>query len=322
MTGPWRSPNATGMSAVADMFPIGRLDALSRIGLSWQPSGQAGLRGPLLRLADECDRAFRRIAAIWNAQEERHPATLSADVLQRVDYLRSFPQQATFPVRMDPCATNLDDFLAGPGLDDAGHVMLTRLAPVGDVLTPAACYHLYAAHEGEIFDRPVYLTTRNTCFRQETRYEPLRRLRSFTMREIVCLGNRSETTEFLAAARDAVNLLLNLVDLPVEWLIATDCFFRPDRNPKYMFQRLQPVKHEATYGGDLAIGSANLHHDHFGVGFRLERDGEPVNSGCMAFGIERWLFAITDRHGTDPTAWPNVDQAAAEVCTAMAGTPS
>jgi seryl-tRNA synthetase len=303
------------------MYPD-RLDALTRLGLYWRPSGEVGLRGPLLRLADDCDRAFRRIAALWNAREERHPATLPAAVLERVDYLQSFPQQATFPVHMDPRETNLDDFLAGPRVDDADQVLLTRLCPVSDVLTPAACYHVYAAHEGESFDDIVYLTTRNTCFRQESQYEPLRRLRSFTMREIVCLGNRSETTEFLAVGRDAVDLLLKLIDLPVEWLVATDCFFRTDCNPKYLFQRLQPVKHEATYGGDLAIGSANLHYDHFGVGFQLKRDGEPVNSACIAFGIERWLFAITDRHGTDSAAWPNIAKAAAKVCTAMLGATS
>ena len=286
-------------------------EALRRLGLCWHPSGQAGLRGPLLALADRCDRAFVLLAAIWDADEERHPASLPAVQLQRVDYLSSFPHQATFRARLDPAG--LAVFRAGEAVRDGGTVAPVRLAPVSEVLTPAACYHLYSSREGESFDRPRYLTTRNTCFRQESHYEPLRRLSSFTMREIVCLGTQAETAAFLRRARTVVDEFLGLMDMPVEWLNATDPFFQPQSNPKYLMQRVQPTKHEATYGGDLAIASMNLHHDHFGTAFGLTRDGDPAHSACLAFGIERWLFAITDRHGTDPASWPRPDEAAQQV---------
>lgn len=293
---------------------VDRLDALTRLGLSWQPSGQAALRGPLLRLADDCDRAFVRFAALWDADEERYPASLPVTRLQRIDYLRSFPHQATFPVRMDPEEANLGDFLAGPVLDDAGQVVLTKLSSVSEVLTPAACYHVFNDHSGESLDRPLYLTTRNTCFRHESEYIPLRRLWSFSMREIVCLGAKDETAEFLDETRAAVDRYLELIDLPVEWLTATDPFFQPQNNPKYLLQRIQPTKHEATYGYDLAIGSVNAHHDHFGVTFQITRDGQPAHSCCVAFGIERWLYAITDRHGMDPASWPAMEDAAIQAC--------
>jgi seryl-tRNA synthetase len=288
--------------------PAARLEGLARLGLSWRRSGQASLRGPLLELADACDRAFLRLAAVFDAEQERHPASLPAADLQRVNYLASFPHQAAFAVRMDPA--HLDEFLARPALEANGEVALGPLTPVTDVLTPAACYHLYAAHEGESFDRTRYLTTRNTCFRHEARYEPLRRMWSFTMREIVCLGTRTDTAGFVERARATVGDFLGLIDVPVDWLAATDPFFRPQTNPKYLMQRVQPSKQEATYGGDLAIGSVNVHHDHFGAAFALTRNGAPVHSACVAFGIERWLFAITDRHGFDPASWPPLEAAA------------
>ncbi|MEV4416882.1 hypothetical protein [Catellatospora sp. NPDC049609] len=284
---------------------------LSSIGLHWHESGQAGLGGPLLRLAEDCDQAFRTLASVWDAREERHPAALPAERLQRLDYLHSFPHQATFPARLDPA--HLDEFLAGEPITATGAVDLTPLAPVTAVLTPAACYHLYHAHEGSAFSAPVYLTTRNTCFRVEERYVPLRRQWSFTMREIVCLGTHDETVDFLARARAVVDEFLALVDLPVDWLTATDPFFRPRDNPQYLMQRLQPSKHEATYGGDLAIASVNLHHDHFGTAFGLRRGGRAVNTACLAFGLERWLWAVTDRHGLDPASWPKPADAAATV---------
>jgi hypothetical protein len=35
-------------------------------------------------------------------------------------------------------------------------------------------------------------------------------------------------------------------------------------------------------------------------------NGAPAHSACVAFGIERWLFAIVDRHGLDPSGWPDL----------------
>jgi hypothetical protein len=90
----------------------------------------------------------------------------------------------------------------------------------------------------------------------------------------------------------------------VRWQAATDPFFNPSSNPKYLAQRLDPVKTEMVYGGDLAIGSVNFHRNYFGETFAIERGGEPAFSGCVAFGLERWLYAFTDHFGPNPTDWP------------------
>lgn len=278
----------------------------ARLGLSWRPSGQAVLRGPLLSLARDCDRAFTTLADFWGAQEERHPATLPAATLQRVDYLCSFPHQASFAARLDPDEANLERFLSGPVLAGDGTVAATDLAPLTEVLTPAACYHVYGEHEGENLAAPAMVTTVNTCFRHETEYVPLRRLHSFTMREIVCMGTGEEVAAFIADAEAVTTRLTELAGVPIDWLPATDPFFRPRRSSAYLLQLVEPVKREATYGGNLAIASLNNHYDHFGAAFGVTRDGEPANSACLAFGIERWLFAIVDRHGDDPANWPSI----------------
>lgn len=287
------------------------VDALRALGLNWRPSGQASLHGPLRELAESVDAAFVGLAeALWGAQQEWHPAALTAEGLQRVDYLHSFPHQATFPVRLDPREANLEAFRAGPMVTEDGSVALIALAPTDQVLTPAACHHVYADHEGESLAKARYVTTRNTCFRQEEHYEPLRRQWSFSMREIVCLGSRAEAGAFLSTARLALDQLFKDVDLPVAWLNATDPFFRPPGTPRRRSTRLQPTKYEAVYGGDLPIASVNLHYEHFGAGFGITRGGSYAHSACAAFGIERWLFALTDRHGTDPANWPDLPAAA------------
>jgi hypothetical protein len=259
----------------------------------WHHGGQVSLSGPLLTLYAEADQAFAALATHWNAAPERHPVSVPVDVLARSGYLRSFPHQVNF------------------------------VAPDGaaeQVLTPAACYHLYPAHEGETLTGPLYLTTVNTCFRREKEYIPLRRQWSFTMREVVCIGTPDEVTNFLDRAQELAGVLCELAGIPVTWEHATDPFYRRD-DPGFLLQKITQVKQEATYSnpqrGDLAIASVNKHYDHFGETFNITRatphagtphagDGEPAHSGCLAFGIERWLAAITEHHGDDPANWPDL----------------
>jgi seryl-tRNA synthetase len=281
-------------------------------GLRWSANGQATLSGALLDLAERLDRRFVALARRWEPVELRFPALIAAAELDRIDYFRSFPQLATFPACLEADDANLENFGAGEPVGSGGEMRLSRLAPVRDVLTPAACYHLYVHHSGVHFDGPRYFTTRNTCFRRETHYVPLERQWSFTMREVVCLGTSEEARAFLATAREALDEMVASIGLPVEWATATDPFFKPSKNPRYLMQQVDPTKHELVFGGRLAVASANLHHDHFGRAFDIRRSGtrngaaEAVHSACLAFGVERWLAAIVHHFGPDAGGWPEV----------------
>ncbi|GAA3600399.1 amino acid--[acyl-carrier-protein] ligase [Kineosporia mesophila] len=283
---------------------------LTSAGLTWLPSGQAMLAGPLQQLFLECDTALAALAGDTGAEPAEHPVFLAVDDLERINYLASFPHLATFPVTLEE--SGLPAFAADP-VDESGAVRLRGISPVRNVITPAACYHVYVQLRDQRIEGPRYLTFRNTCVRRETEYQPLRRQWSFRMREIVCLGSRAQVKAFLDRYRDLVSGLLIELGLEVSWQIATDPFFQPSRNPAYLAQRLNPTKHEAVFGGDLAIASVNLHEDHFGEAFSISTDEGPVSSGCVAFGLERWLYAITTRYGADPANWPDPVAAAGRV---------
>ena len=272
-------------------------------GLRWLPNGQSVLSGPLLDLADQLDARFLSWAAAWGAEDHRFPTFLAASVLERIDWFRSFPQLATLPACLDAAEDNLARFTGGQPVIE-GVVHPTELAPIRDVLTPAACYHVYDHLAGRRFDAPQYLTTRNTCFRREEVYVALERQWSFSMREIVCVGTAEETRSFLEAATAEVDRYVAAIGLPLRWEQASDPFFRPSTNPQYLMQQVDPTKFELLFDDRLAIASTNLHHDHFGRAFDIERDGEPARTACIAFGIERWLSAFVHHFGTDGP-WPS-----------------
>ena len=264
-------------------------------------NGQSILSGALLKLYRRLDALFTGWAAEWNATEYLVPTFIPAVEMQKLDYFRSFPHLITFPVTLENEQENLQEF--GQRAHEKG-VRLTKTAPIQDILTPAACYHFYILHQGQSLDQPRYLTTRATCFRKETHYSPLQRQWSFSMREIVCLGGIDDVQKFLSKVHDTVEHFTTSISLPVAWIEATDPFFNPSANPKYLSQVLDPVKTELLFDSRLAIGSINFHRNFFGETFRIQMQGKEAFSGCVAFGIERWMYAFLTHFGPDESSWP------------------
>jgi hypothetical protein len=273
--------------------------AWERLGVRFQENGQVVLRGRALELLEAIDRQIMRIAERFGADELRCPTFVSAAELHKLDYFRSFPHLVSFPVSLEPSDANLSAFTGGPLLNEAGELALTATTPVREVLTPAACYHVYIEEQGRDFAGPRYYTTRNTCFRRETHYQPLRRQWAFSMREVVCVGSLDDVRRFLEDARKATQELLDTLGIGVQWDAATDPFFQPSKQPRYVAQRVNPTKFEAVFDGDLAIASLNLHQDHFGHTYQLRCRGETAFTGCLAFGLERWLHAWARTCGED-----------------------
>jgi seryl-tRNA synthetase len=277
-------------------------------GVLTHSNGQTALTGDGLEMFRRLDELFVSWAKQVNATEYMFPPFIRASELAKIGYFQSFPHLITMPVTLEQSPENLNCFCEGEPITDSGIVQPTKLAPIHDVLTPAACYHFYVAHQNSDLSEPLFLTTRAVCYRQEKQYEPLRRQWNFNMREIVCIGTAGEVKSFLELMQQRVTAYLTTIKLPIELKPATDPFFNPSKNPQYIMQKLDPVKTEFVFGGTLAIGSINLHHNHFGTAFGITRNGEDAYSGCVAFGIERWIYVMAHTFGPNPEDWPVVNQ--------------
>lgn len=280
------------------------LDLTTLAGYHWHENGQSSFSGALLRLYRKLDHLFLTWAEAYQAVEYLFPTFIPARELGKLDYFRSFPHLVTFPVTLESSDENLKKFTGGEPLDAEGKIHLTQTTPICDVLTPAACYHFYMLFQGETLEAPRTVTTRATCFRRETQYAPLERQWSFSMREVVCLGTSEEVKAFLRSFQDSLDQFFKRIGLPIAWENATDPFFNPSRNPKYLAQKLDPVKTEMIFDGKLSIGSINFHRNYFGEAFKISREGKEAFSGCVAFGVERWIYAFLKRFGPDEEGWP------------------
>lgn len=278
----------------------------------WTPTGHGAMGGATFRLFKKLDAWFVRLAQRVTAEEHHFSVFISAAELKKLEYFKSFPHLIHFPVSLKMSDENLRAFADGSHIDAKGEMTLTETAPICDCLTPAACYHFYIYYQGQNLQEPKYLTTRAHCFRQENFYEALRRQRNFNMREIVCIGNADEVKSFLQKYQAIMTENFEKLRLPVSWEIATDPFFDPTRNPKFLMQTLDPVKQEMIFHKgtpkELSIGSVNFHKNYFGEAFEISSRGEEAFSGCVAFGLERWIHAITDTYGPEEKNWPNFDE--------------
>jgi hypothetical protein len=273
-------------------------------GLSWDGGGFVGLSGPLLRLFEAIDRRFVGLAATFSAEQQEFGPLLSVEDLRRLDYFSAFPHVVTFPACAAQDDATLRRFAQANAADVNGPLSVGDTMPIRCVLAPAACYGVYIGLQGTDIARPsLVITVRGTCFRSESRFVPLVRQPSFSMREIVHLGNSRSVHCFLDEARERVMAAAQDWQLPVSVEAASDPFFDPARSPKYLHARLFPSKHELVQDG-VALASFNNHRNFFGQAYHITSAGERVHTACVAFGIERWVAAILGRHGSEPACWP------------------
>lgn len=279
-------------------------------GLRITQDNQTILSGAVLNLAHRIDRLFSHWAAQFGAEEQQYSPLVSVAQLHKLEYFKSFPHQAIFPVSLSPENANLSAFADDPVSPD-GHLQLKETAPIDQCMAPAACFPIYMSMAGQNLPATLIVTLRSLCFRKEESITPLARQTSFTMREVVCVGAQNEVLNFLDRFKKIVEKFFVQWSLPVHLERATDPFFNAPENRKYIMQKIAPLKHEMVFDGHLAIGSINYHQNSFGETFDITYQGSPVFSGCVAFGIERWLFAFLDHFGTEAECWPTFEDLAA-----------
>jgi hypothetical protein len=278
-------------------------------GLHWNANGFASLSGALLDYAHRLDGVIRGWARDLGGTDYVFPAMLAAGDLAPIAYLRSFPHLATFVTSIDRNDESLRGFAARQGTATQIAAAGERFDAVEYLLTPAACYHFYPRFANRDLPAPVVLSTRCQCHRREDHYLPLQRQWCFEMREIVCIGDRATVETFADNLQARAGNLHDALGIRAAWQPATDPFFDPDADPKALAQRLEPTKLELCTNQGLAIASVNRHRSFFGERYRISCQEVPAYSACVAFGIERWLYALFEAHGTDVSHWPGLEVA-------------
>lgn len=245
--------------------------------------GRVALSGLALEALEAVDDTVVRWARALHAPEHRYPSLIDAAVLER-----------------------------------AGVVIPSRQARNDNVtFSPAVCYHTYPEWSNRTLGpEPTLLTARGHCYRYEDgNHIPLERLWEFTMREIIVIGTREQVEGVRQSLVRQVSRLIETLELDASIETATDPFFTAGDEGRRLMQQAGALKYELRLavdasGRSIAAASFNHHHDFFGTRFGIRlADEAPAHSGCVAFGLERWVLALFAQHGVDVRTWPNAARA-------------
>lgn len=264
-------------------------------------AGQIGLAGRPLRLFRYFSERFAGFARAAGAQERIYPSLIPASILGKSDFFLSFPQHATFACHLSPDEESLGAFTRAVAAGaPPGKAAPPAFSLAETLLSSAVCYHCYQEFAGRVIpESGVVLTAQERCFRFEgASLSALCRQWEFTMREIVFLGSQEGAARWRQQMLESVREFAARVGFAGSIVAASDPFFgSPKGAARALWQRAQELKYELRLAvepprGSLAVASFNLHHDYFGRAFDIALpDGTKASSACVAFGIERWVYA-------------------------------
>ncbi|MFT3790706.1 MAG: amino acid--[acyl-carrier-protein] ligase [Rudaea sp.] len=234
------------------------------------------------------------------------PPTIDRKVLEKSDYMDSFPNLAgtVFSFKgKELTARQLSEAI------HAGESWEKYESMTDVVLNPAACYPVYPSFSGTVPREGRLVTMFNWVFRNEPSPEPTR-MQSFRVREFVRCGTPEQVVEWRDMWLKRGVALLESLGLPAQAEIASDPFFGKGGKMLAVSQREQQLKFEVlvpviSKEKPTAVCSFNYHQEHFGEAFDIRtEDGKVANTACLGFGLERLVMALFQTHGFDPGAWP------------------
>ena len=275
--------------------------------------GHVILRGLAAKLATVIHHRIDRVfVAAFQSELELYPATILCSTLDRINHFTSFPEHVDFVAHVRRDLDVINAYSADcktKGWSPAHHE--GRMAEHDFAISPSCCYHCYEGMQGWLLKSPGRSTTMSVaCHRYEgANHRTLSRLRAFTQRDVVWVGQPDYVMASRARAEALIIEWAKAWELSCSLETANDMFFTDDYAIKASFQRQQQAKRELRVhipfeNQTISCFSSNFHSTSFGKAFNIKVDGRLASSGCIGWGIERWVYAIFSQFGFDPAAWP------------------
>jgi hypothetical protein len=244
----------------------------------------------------------------FGAQQELYPPALEADTLLRAGYFDILAQHAYF---VAPLKTQLDSLRAARDGDVLKPSGTDHLQIPSWVLSPTVCHHCFEARKDSDIQLPLKVTAINQCSRYEVHDTyGMRRLRMYWMRECILFDEEEATVvEFLDNLMSITTDALQRWGITHQVVTANDPFFSNSATSKRAFQTMFALKRELKLpipGGSLACASFNNHQRSLVESFNIQNigSGKRIASGCVAWGLDRLLFALFSQLGVEVSQWP------------------
>lgn len=270
--------------------------------------GLFGLHSNAIKLFHFFSTTFRNFAMEVGAEEKIYPTLLEVKSYERTGYLKSSPQYATF------CCDVIEDTDCIGKLNEEVNKRNTStlLSEPKFALSPSACFHTYMEYENKKLNGNKTVTFTQKVFRNEGRFnwDEFGRMRDYHVREIVFLGNDSYVTEQRKKFMEKTAKFMEHLGISGDIVSSSDPFIAPKMQRLKKLQMYEKNKYEARIRIDenisIACASFNFHGVSFTRPFMIQiQDTERPVTGCIGFGIERWVLSFLSQFGVNKEFWPD-----------------
>ena len=260
-----------------------------------------------IKLFEYFDNLFIGILEDLPVIYKKYPSSIEMDTLIDTGYLNNSPNH---PVVCMDMVESMDKYNM---IEDAAknNKLKPYLGEVKYALSPSACFSLYKELRGvELKDNSIF-SFRQNVFRNEGRlnWDELHRLRDYNVREIVFIGDREYVNQIRETLLNRIVKKLENLGFRFKVEVASDPFVLPMMQKYRKIQKQFKVKYELRlFSGlneSIACASFNLHGSTFSKRFKFMKEGNTyTESGCIGFGIERFIIAFVHQFGLNINDWP------------------
>lgn len=270
-------------------------------------------QGQFLKLMHFFDQTFKDFAASIQGIEQYYPTRWPIELFKNINYFEEFPQNILLVSGAKKEREHLEIITNKYGRkNDFNEIELGDfLQPATTALGTSTCDPCYYIHRNGKLEKNDTYYALSKCFRNEkSTTNQLDRLTEFSMREVIAAGEE----EYVKFQRETflqfIESFASFTGLACSLEKASDPFFTneiPEKGAlqnhiESKFELLVPLGNQKP---DLAIGSVNWHSDFFGRSFEIrDNSNYYISSCCLAFGLERLVFAFLTQHGMTRGAWP------------------
>ena len=276
-------------------------------------------QGQFLKLMNFFDGMVKGFAESIQGIEQLYPTRWPIELFKNINYFEEFPQNILLVsgAKKDRAALEFITSKYGKNNDFNEIELGDFLEPAYTALGTSTCDPCYYIHKNKKHGNNEIYYALSKCFRNEkSATNQLDRLTEFSMREIIATGQKGYVKSQRETLLKFIESFASFTGLACSLEKASDPFFTNETPEKgalqnqieSKFELLVPLGHNRP---DLAVGSVNWHSDFFGRSFEI-RDSSNyyMSSCCLAFGLERLVFAFLTQHGLIKTGWPEEVQKA------------
>lgn len=276
--------------------------------------GIIGLNHNALFLYKYFEECFNKIANELETNsciEKLYPVLINVKEYQKTGYLVNSPQYSMF------CCSACENIKIiesiNKGVQD--NRIKSFLKEPQYALSPSACFHTYIEYKNQELQGNTTITFTQSVFRNEGRFNfgEFGRLLDYHVKEIVFIGDCNYVNDMREKAIEKVIELLSAWGIQGIITTSSDPFVIPKMQKYKTIQLLEASKYELRliYEKDhmLSVASFNYHGTAFTHPFNISVKGTDINetvTGCIGFGLERWVMAFLRQYGNKVEMWPQV----------------